>query len=123
MRLPGTYSRKRSCRRARQAEVHGSGTPERNLRPADHRSDLEPVAGEESFRGQHVEGVEVVVPLRLAPRTPAGALEPLHKVVAAAEQRFVLRLERALALTSKVEAPDLLHRPAQTAIQAGDHGF
>ena len=62
-------------------------------------------------------------PLRLAPRAPAGALEPLHEVVAAAEQRFVLRLERALTFTSQVEAPNLLHRPTQTAMQAGDDGF
>ena len=121
--VAGNVLAQRSCRRARQAEVHGSGTPERNLRPADYRSDLESVTGEESFCGQHVEGVEVVVPLRLAPRAPAGTLETLHEVVAAAEQRFVLRLERALTFTSQVEAPNLLHRPAQTAMQAGDDGF
>ena len=109
--------------RPRQAEVHGPGTPERNLRPADHRSGLESVAGEEPLRGQHVERVEVVVPLGLASRPLSGALEPLHEAVAAAEQRLVLGVEGPLAFAPYVEAPNLLHCPAEPTVQARDDGF
>ena len=41
----------------------------------------------------------------------------------AAKQRFVLGLERALAFAPDVEAPDLLHRPAEPTVQARDDGF
>ena len=109
--------------RARQAEVHGSRPPERDLRPADHCSGLEAVAGQEPLRGKHVEGVEVVVSLGIASRPPGGALEPLHEPVAAAEQRFVLGVEGALALTPDVEAPNLLHRPPEAPAQTRDHGL
>ena len=57
---------------------------------------------------------------RPSPRPPVGALQPLHEIVAAAKQRFVLGFERALAFAPDVEAPDLLHRPAQAAVQTRD---
>ena len=104
--------------RARQAEVHGPGAPERDLRPAHHRPDLEPVAGQEPFRGQDAEGVDVVVAFRLPAGSPVRSLEPLHEPVAAAKQRLVVRFERAAALAQGVEAGNLPHRPLQAAPQA-----
>ena len=109
--------------RARQAEVHGAGAPERDLRPAHHRPDLEPVAGQESFRGQDAEGVDVVVALRLPAGPPVRSLEPLHEPVAAAKQRLVIRFERAATLALGVEAGNLPHRPLQAAPQARDDVF
>ena len=101
----------RGC--AREAEVHGSRAPERDLRPSDHRAGLETVSGQEPLGSQHVEGVGVVVSLRLASQPEARSLEAFHETVAAAEQRFVLGVERSLALAPPVEAPDLIQRPAE----------
>ena len=123
MRLPGTYSRSATAGGLGQAEVHRAGAPERDLRPPHHRADFEAVAGQEPFCREHAEGVEVVVALSLAAAPPARALQPLHEGVAAAEQRLVPRVQRPLPLARRVEAPDLVHRPAQAAAQAGDDGF
>ena len=109
--------------RARQPEVHGAGAPERDLRPAHYRPDLEPVAGQESFRGQDAEGIDVVVAFGLSAGPPVRSLEPLHEPVAAAKQRLVIRFERAVTLAQGVETGNLPHRPLQAAPQARDDVF
>ena len=45
--IAGHVLAERGRRRTRQAEVHGAAAPERDLRPARHRPDLEAVAGQE----------------------------------------------------------------------------
>ena len=77
------------CRHARQAEVHGSGAPERDIGPANHRADFETVAGQKAFRCEYAECIEVVMAFGLAALSPH-ALDPFHKIVTASEQGFVL---------------------------------
>ena len=120
--VAGHVFAQRHGRRARQAEGHGAGAPERNLRPADDGAHVQSVAGQEALRREHAEGVDVVVPFG-AGATTAFALEAFDEVVAAAEQRVVLRRQRALPFPRLVQAANLIHRPAQPPTQPRHHRF
>ena len=110
------------CRRwAWQVEIHRAAAPEGNLGPTHHAAHLQAITGQKAFRGQHAEGIEIVMAFSLA-TLPLGTLQPLHQVVAASEQRLILRFQRAKALALLIEAANLTHRPLQATAQAG-HDF
>ena len=56
-----------------------------------------------------------------APSAPA--LDPFHEIVTASEQCFVLGIECSLTLAAGVQPADLLHSPAQAALQSCDDHF
>ena len=66
-----------------------------SARPED-RAHLQAVAREEPLGRQHAERVDVVVALGLPAPAAIDPFEPLHETVAAAEERLVLGIQRAL---------------------------
>ena len=110
----------RHARRPGQRELHRTRAPEWDLGGSEHGAHFEPVARQEAFGREHAEGVHVVVAFGFAAGSLRRALEPLDERVAAPEQGVVLRLEIALLLAHRVEPLDLLHGPAQAALQARD---
>src|SRR5690606_18549224 len=56
----------------------------------------------------------------LPPVTPVRAAEALDHRVAAAEQGFVLSIERPLLVANALEALDLVERPLEPAVKAAD---
>ena len=120
--VAGNVFAQRGGRRSRQGKVHGAGLPERDVGPTDHRADLKAVTGQETLCCEHIEGIEVVVALRLAapPRRP---FEAFYQVVAAPEQCLVRRFKGPLPLSPLVQPANLLQRPPQTVPQPHDDPF
>ena len=69
----------------RQRESHRSRAPERDLGCAEYGAHFEAVTRQEPFRGQHTEGVDIVVALGLTPAPTGRALQPFDQRIAAAE--------------------------------------
>ena len=116
--VAGHVLAQRGGRRTRKPELRRPRLPEGHFGPACHGAGLQAVSGQEPLRGEHTEGVGVVVSLRMSPVSRRHALEPLDKPVAASAERLLGRLQASLQFLFAVQAPDLPHRPLQAVPQA-----